>query len=444
MQFTQQRILEDSGVATQLITARNGKISEEVKIVAESEKIDAEKLARRVARGLVIIPKNVKRRNVKIVGIGLGLKTKVNVNIGTSTLHADLNMEIEKAKVAIKYGTDTIMDLSTGGDLNTIRRKLMKVAPVPFGTVPIYQAFIEAAEKTGAGVHMDEDDIFNTIELHMKDGVDFMTIHAGITKETAEKTVRSSRVAGIVSRGGAILTAWMLFNNKENPLYKNYDYLLELCKEYDVVISLGDALRPGAIADAHDYPQMAEMLTVAELVERAWKEGVQVMVEGPGHVPLNQIAANIRLEKALCKGAPYYVLGPLVTDIAAGYDHISAAIGAAIAAAEGADLICYLTPAEHLSLPTAEDVKEGLIAAKIAAHAGDIVKLGEKASAKDLEMSTARAKLDWEKMYKLTLDPEKAKAMHKRFGATEGACTMCGELCVYLLISKLWGENREA
>ena len=442
--LTQTRELEDIDVATQLISARNGKISEEVKKVAKIEGIEAEKIARRVARGLIIIPKNVKRENIKIVGVGLGLKTKVNVNIGTSTFQADINMEIEKAKIAIKYGTDTIMDLSTGGDLNAIRRKLMEVAPVPFGTVPIYQAFIEATRKRGAGIYMNEDDIFDTIELHMKDGVDFMTIHAGITKEIAKKTVKSNRVAGIVSRGGAILTAWMLYNDKENPLYKNYDYLLELCREYDVVISLGDALRPGAITDAHDYPQMAEMLTVAKLVEKSWEKGVQVMVEGPGHVPLNQVAANIKLEKALCKGAPYYVLGPLVTDIAAGYDHIAAAIGAAMAAAEGADLICYLTPAEHLSLPTPEDVKEGLIAAKIAAHAGDIVKLGERALKEDLEMSTARANLDWNKIYKLSLDPTKARSMHERFGLAKGACTMCGELCVYILLSKLKGERLES
>ncbi len=423
-------------VATQLLEAKHGKISEEVKEVARKENMDPEKLARLVARGLIIIPRNIKREKIKITGVGTGLKTKVNVNIGTSTLYADLDMEIEKAKIAVKYGTDTIMDLSTGGDLNLIRRKLMEVAPVPFGTVPIYQAFIEAAKREGAGIHMNEDDIFNTIELHMKDGVDFMTIHAGITLEIAKKAVKSNRVTGIVSRGGAILTAWMLHNERENPLYENYDYLLEMAREYDVVISLGDALRPGCIADAHDYLQMAELLVVSELVEKSWKAGVQVMVEGPGHVPINQVAADIRLQKAICKGAPYYVLGPIVTDIGAGYDHISSAIGAAIAAAEGADLICYLTPAEHLSLPSPEDVKEGLIAAKIAAHAGDVVKLGEKAMKKDLEMSIARANLDWNRMFKLSLDPEKAREMHRRFGGTEGPCTMCGELCVYLLLDK--------
>ncbi|MCS7365039.1 MAG: phosphomethylpyrimidine synthase ThiC [archaeon GB-1867-035] len=428
-------------MATQLIEARRGKITEEMKQVALIEEIDVEKIVRRVARGLVIIPRNVRRKEMKIIGIGAGLKTKVNVNIGTSTTYVNLDMEIEKAKIAIKYGTDTIMDLSTGGDLNTIRRKLIEVSPVPFGTVPIYQAFIEATKKKGAGIYMDEDDIFNTIELHMKDGVDFMTIHAGITKDMAERITKNERVTGIVSRGGAILTAWMLHNEKENPLYENYDYLLEMVREYDAVISLGDALRPGSIHDAHDYLQIAEMLNVAKLVEKSWEKGVQVMVEGPGHMPLNQIAANIKLEKTLCKGAPYYVLGPLVTDTAAGYDHIAAAIGAAIAAAEGVDLICYLTPAEHLSLPNIEDVKEGLIAAKIAAHAGDIVKLGEKAMKKDLEISKARAALDWNKILEMAYDTKRAKEMYHRFSTAKGPCTMCGELCVYLLLSKFKEEK---
>jgi len=428
-------------MTTQMKAAKAGRVTEEMKLVAEIENVPVEWLRQKVAKGTVIIPRNTVRENVKIVGIGEGLTTKVNVNIGTSTLHVNLDMEIEKAKIAIKYGTDTIMDLSTGGDLDYIRRELMKVAPVPFGTVPIYQAFIEVAKKKGAGIYMTEDDVFRVIEKHLKDGVDFMTVHVGITKDIVEKVVNGGRVAGIVSRGGAILAAWMLHNNEENPLYKNYDYLLELAAEYDAVLSLGDALRPGSVLDAHDYAQMAEMLNITRLVERAWEKNVQVMVEGPGHVPLHQVAANVRLEKALCKGAPYYVLGPLVTDIAAGYDHIAAAIGAAIAAAEGVDLICYLTPAEHLSLPDPEDVKLGLIAAKIAGHAGDIVKLGEKALKHDLEMSIAREKLDWKKMYKLSLDPEKAKTMHERYGrVTEGPCTMCGDLCVYLLLKKFQRE----
>jgi len=428
-------------MTTQMKAAKAGCVTEEMRLIAEIEDVPVEWLRQRVAKGTVIIPRNMVKENVKIVGIGEGLTTKVNVNIGTSTLYTNLDMEIEKAKIAIKYGTDTIMDLSTGGDLDRIRRELIKVAPVPFGTVPIYQAFIDVAKKKGAGIYMTEDDVFKVIEKHLKDGVDFMTVHVGITKDIVKKVVNGGRVTGIVSRGGAILAAWMLHNNEENPLYKNYDYLLELAAEYDAVLSLGDALRPGSVLDAHDYAQMAEMLNVAHLVERAWEKNVQVMVEGPGHVPLHQVAANVRLEKALCKGAPYYVLGPLVTDIAAGYDHIAAAIGAAIAAAEGVDLICYLTPAEHLSLPDPEDVKLGLIAAKIAGHAGDIVKLGEKALKHDLEMSIAREKLDWRKMYKLSLDPEKARAMHERYSrVTEGPCTMCGDLCVYLLLKKFQRE----
>ncbi len=425
--------------------ARSGIITEEMKLLSKIENIPADVIKRRIAEGRIIIPGNLKRRDhqeVKLVGIGEGLFTKVNVNIGTSTLVTNIDMEIEKAKVAVKYGTDTIMDLSTGGNLDEIRRKLMDVSPIPFGTVPIYQTYIEVAKKRGSPVYMTEDDILNTIEKHLKDGVDFMTIHAGIRLEHILKLKSLKRVAGIVSRGGAILAAWMLYNNKENPLYTNWDYILELFHEYDGIISIGDALRPGAIHDAHDYFQMAEMITVAELVKRAWEANVQVMVEGPGHVPLNEIAANIRLEKALCKGAPYYVLGPLPTDVAAGYDHIASAIGAAIAAATGADLICYLTPAEHLGLPNAEQVKEGLIAAKIAAHAGDIIKLGDKAKKLDLEMSIARAKLDWEKMFKLMYDPEKAKKIRSQFGPVQlSSCTMCGSLCVYLILEKFLKED---
>ncbi len=436
----------DEKLTTQMKAARLGQITEEMKAVARVEDVPEEVIRRRVARGVIIIPRNLKRdsQKVKVVGIGEGLSTKVNVNVGTSTTYVNLEMEIEKARVAVEYGTDTIMDLSTGGDLDEIRRTLIKVAPVPFGTVPIYQAFMEAVHKKGAGIYMDEDDIFNVIRRHLEDGVDFMTVHVGITLDIVRKLQRSDRVTGIVSRGGAMLAAWMLHHEQENPLYKNYDYLLELAREYDAVLSLGDALRPGSLADAHDYAQMAEMLVISRLVERAWEYDVQVMVEGPGHLPLNQVAANVRLEKALCKGAPYYVLGPLVTDIAAGYDHIASAIGAAIAAAEGVDLICYLTPAEHLSLPDVKDVKEGLIAAKIAAHAGDIVKLGEKALKKDLEMSIARRKLDWETMYKLSPDPKRARRMRERFAASSrGPCTMCGDVCVYIILEKYMRRREE-
>ncbi len=427
-------------MTTLMKIARSGHVTEEMKIVAEQEGLSPEIIRDKVARGRIIIPRN--REDIRIVGIGEGLSTKVNVNIGTSMVVVNLQMELEKLRVALKYGTDTVMDLSTGGDLRSIRRTLIKEANVPFGTVPIYQAFIETAKKKGAGVYMDEDDIFNTIEEHLKDGIDFATIHAGITKDLVEKYIKHRRLAGIPSRGGSMIAAWILHNEEENPLYKNFDYLLELFAEYDATISLGDALRPGSIADAHDELQIGEMLKVAELVKKAREAGVQVMVEGPGHVPLDKIVADVKMEKSLCDGAPYYVLGPLPTDIAMGYDHIASAIGAAIAAANGADLLCYLTPAEHLSLPNVEQVKEGLIAAKIAAHVADIVKLGERAMRWDIEVSKVRSKLDWENMFKLSLDPDLARRIYTQFNIPVHTCTMCGDLCVYKILKNAIEERR--
>lgn len=420
---------------TIMLEARSGNIPEEVKIVAKEEDVLPEKLRERLAEGKVIIPRNLRRDNVKVIGVGEGLRTKVNVNIGTSTSVCNIKMEIEKAKIAVKYGSDTIMDLSTGGNLDEIRRILLKESePLPFGTVPTYQAYIDTVIKRKT--MPDEDDFIKVVEKHLKDGVDFMTIHAGITLELAKRVVKGNRIEPIVSRGGAILAAWMLENDSENPYYKNWDYVLELFTQYDAVISLGDALRPGAIADALDELQIGELIINARLLKKAHEKGVQVMIEGPGHVPLNKVIADIRLMKSLTNGAPYYVLGPLVTDIAAGYDHIASAIGAAIAAAEGADLICYLTPAEHLSLPNPEQVKEGLIAAKIAAHAGDIVKLGSKALKWDLEISKERAKLNWKRMISLSIDPEKAKEIYEQYGVKIPSCTMCGDLCVFLILKK--------
>ena len=424
-------------MTTLMKIARQGTVTEEMREIARQEQLPPEKIRDRIARGRIIIVRNQRRaERIKLKAVGEGLTTKVNVNIGTSTTVVNVKMEIEKAKVALKYGTDTIMDLSTGGDLDTIRCTLLKICDVPFGTVPIYQAFIDTAKKKRAGVYMSVDDIFNTIEKHLKDGVDFMTIHAGITLELVKRMRKHRRIAGIVSRGGAILAAWMLYNEEENPLYKDFDYLLELFAEYDATISLGDALRPGSIHDSHDYYHIAELLNVARLVRRAWEKGVQVMVEGPGHVPLNEIAWDVQLEKRLCNGAPYYVLGPLPTDIAMGYDHIASAIGAAIAAMHGADLICYVTPSEHLSLPTPEQVKEGLIAAKIAAHVADIVKLGWRASRADYEVSIARARLRWGDMFKYALDRDRAIKIYTQHGARSGACDMCGELCVYKILEK--------
>ena len=424
-------------MTTLMKIARQGTVTEEMREIARQEQLPPEKIRDRIARGRIIIVRNERRaERIKLKAVGEGLSTKVNVNIGTSTTVVNVKMEIEKAKVALKYGTDTIMDLSTGGDLDTIRRTLLEICDVPFGTVPIYQAFIDTAKKKKAGVYMSVDDIFNTIEKHLKDGVDFMTIHAGITLELVKRMRKHRRIAGIVSRGGAILAAWMLYNEEENPLYKDFDYLLELFAEYDATISLGDALRPGSIHDSHDYYHIAELLNVARLVRRAWEKGVQVMVEGPGHVPLNEIAWDVQLEKRLCNGAPYYVLGPLPMDIAMGYDHIASAIGAAIAAMHGADLICYITPAEHLSLPTPEQVKEGLIAAKIAAHVADIVKLGWRASRIDYEVSVARARLRWGDVFKYALDRDRAIKIYTQHGARSGACDMCGQLCVYKILEK--------
>ena len=415
--------------------ARDGRILEEFRLVAEEEGVTVERIVEGLRSGRIIIVRNVVRgEDVKPLGIGEGLRVKVNANIGTSPEVEDPEYEVEKAKTAVKYGADTVMDLSTGGNLDHIRRRIIGEVKVPLGTVPIYQAGIEAARKTGLLVDMTEDDILKVIEKHARDGVDFMTIHAGITREIVERLQASGRVAGIVSRGGAFLASWMIRNEKENPLYTNFDRILEIAREYDFSISLGDALRPGSILDSSDWFQLQELLTVKRLVSRCWEAGVQVMVEGPGHVPLDQVEASVRVQKALCKGAPFYVLGPLVTDIAAGYDHVAGAIGGALAAMAGADFLCYVTPSEHLALPTIEDVREGVIAARIAAHAADIVRLGEKARIQDLEISRARAKLDWEAQYKLSIDPEKARRIRTRAKLRAGTCSMCGEYCVYRVI----------
>uniref|UniRef100_A0A7C4JKW0 Phosphomethylpyrimidine synthase n=1 Tax=Ignisphaera aggregans TaxID=334771 RepID=A0A7C4JKW0_9CREN len=425
-----------------MLECRAGSIPDEVMFVAKAEDIDASKLARRLSEGRAIIPRNARRSGkIKVIGVGEGLSTKVNVNIGTSGTVADLDMEKQKARIAVEYGADTIMDLSTGGDLQEIRRILMKESePLPFGTVPTYQAWIEGVKKFNGLPTADW--FIKIVEEHLKDGVDFMTIHAAITQDLASKALKSQRIQPVVSRGGAIFTVWMLETGEENPYYSNWDYLLELFAEYDAVISLGDALRPGAIADAHDELQLAELYINAKLVERARSKGVQAMVEGPGHMPLDRIPLDVKLMKSLTRGSPYYVLGPLVTDIAPGYDHIVAAIGAAIAAASGADLICYLTPAEHLSLPNPAQVREGLIAAKIAAHAGDIIKLGHKVVKWDVEMSIHRAELKWDKMFKLAIDGEKAKEVHTQYGVREvTSCTMCGQHCVFILLDK-WLKNR--
>ncbi|MEM4473666.1 MAG: phosphomethylpyrimidine synthase ThiC [Candidatus Bathyarchaeia archaeon] len=422
-------------MTTQMEAARLGQITDEMRIVAKDEAISPRKLCRRIAKGTVIITRNLERRRVHPIGIGEGLRIKVNANIGTSTDLCDPNLELEKARVAMKYGADTIMDLSIAGDLDIIRKSIIEAIEAPIGTVPIYQAAKEAVDKKGAIIHMTEDDIFNIIEKHARDGVDFMTIHCGVTKQLVEKLAKHPRIMGIVSRGGTLLAAWILYHEKENPLYANYDYLLEIAREYDFAISLGDGLRPGCIFDATDWAQIQELITIGELVEKARATRVQVMVEGPGHLPIDQVIANVKLEKAICKGAPLYVLGPVVTDIAPGYDHIVGAIGGALAGLAGADFLCYVTPAEHLALPSVEDVKEGVIAAKIAAHAANIVRLGAKASNRDLAIAKARANLNWNEQLKWALDPEKAKQIRERVKTkTPEVCSMCGNYCAIKIL----------
>lgn len=427
-------------MATQVTSAKRGVATPEMMKVAKEEDMSINVIKERVSNGSVIIPNNInrKQKDVKHVGIGNGLKTKVNVNIGTSTLYQDLDEEISKAKVAVKYGGDTIMDLSDGGNLDYIREKLLEAAPITFGTVPVYQAYAYGVEKYKNPLNITSEDFLNSFEKHVKDGVDYTTIHSGITRDLAKRVIKVRRHGGIVSKGGTITAAWMLKYDKENPYLEHFDYMCEIARKYDVTFSLGDALRPGSILDSHDELQVAEMINVARLAKRAREYDVQVMIEGPGHVPLNEVAANVRLAKSLLGNIPYYVLGPLVTDIAAGYDHIASAIGAAISAAEGVDLLCYLTPSEHLGLPTAEEVKEGLIAYRIAGHAGDLVKMREKAIKWDKAITEARRTLNWEKQISLSINPEEAERIHMRrqgqHGGNNVPCTMCGSACVYIML----------
>ncbi len=422
--------------------ARKGEYPDWLKEVEKYEGIELEKLLKLIADGKVIIPRNVlKDDNFKPRAIGKLVSTKINANIGTSADYINLEEEIEKAKVAQKYGADAIMDLSSGGDLDYIRKKIMEVVEVPFGTVPIYQL---AREKNIYDAN--EDDFFKVVEKHAKDGVDFMTIHAGVNRVTVERLEKSKRLLGVVSRGGSLTIAWMKHNERENPYYKDFECLLEILKEYDVTISLGDAFRPGCIEDASDRVKFTEFVILGELVEICREKGVQAMVEGPGHVPLDEIETSVKAMKFVTKEAPLYLLGPLVTDIAAGYDHIAAAIGAALAGMHGADFICYVTPAEHLALPTVEDVKEGVIAAKIAAHAIDLVKEGQRERARkiDYEMSLARRNFNWLTQFKLAIDPEKAVKIHSRRKSGTKACSMCGDLCAIKIINEALGRNPQS
>jgi phosphomethylpyrimidine synthase len=424
---------------TQLEIARKGNVSPQMEAVAKAEGVEAEFVRQGVDAGTIVIPANVNHAGLTPCGVGAGLATKVNANIGTSSDYSDINVELVKLRVAIAAGADTVMDLSTGGDIPAIRRTIIADSTRPIGTVPIYQAGIEAIEKHGAIVKMTVDDIFNVIEDNARDGVDFITVHCGVTRAAIDRLKKQGRVTDVVSRGGAFIIGWMLHNDCENPLYEQYDRLLDIARRYDVTLSLGDGMRPGCLADATDRTQVEELLTLGELVQRAQDAGVQVMVEGPGHIPLDQIETNVRLQKAVCKGAPFYVLGPLVTDIAAGYDHITGAIGGAIAAMAGADFLCYVTPSEHLAIPDVDDVREGIMASRIAAHAADIVKGIKGAKERDRQMSLARKQLDWEEQAKLALDPEKFKKTHQRRSSRGAACSMCGQYCAMELVGQYLG-----
>ncbi|MBU1170265.1 MAG: phosphomethylpyrimidine synthase ThiC [Proteobacteria bacterium] len=412
---------------TQMDAARKGILTREMTIVAEKEKMAPEKLMNLMAQGKVIIPANKNHKNLDPEGVGEGLRTKINVNLGISKDCCNVDLELEKARYAIDLKAEAIMDLSCFGKTREFRQKLLAMSPAMIGTVPIYDA-VGFYEKDLKDITVDE--FFKVVETHAKDGVDFVTIHAGLNRQTAEKVKRNERLMGIVSRGGSLLYAWMSLNQAENPFYEHFDRLLDICETYDLTLSLGDGCRPGALADSTDACQVEELIVLGELTKKAWERNIQVMIEGPGHMALHEIQGNMMLEKRLCHGAPFYVLGPLVTDVAPGYDHITSAIGGAIAAASGADFLCYVTPAEHLRLPTAEDMKEGIMATRIAAHAADIAKNIPGARDWDNAMSTARSKLDWSKMIELSIDPEKARRYRESSKPEhEDSCTMCGKMC---------------
>ncbi len=420
---------------TQMDAARQGILTREMKIVAQKECMDEKELLEYMAKGQIIIPCNKKHTCIEPNGIGSMLKTKINVNLGVSRDSKDLDIEMQKVNSAVEMGAEAIMDLSSCGDTRVFRRKLTSECKAIIGTVPIYDAVVYYHKPLK---EITAKEWIDVVRMHAEDGVDFMTIHCGINKATANRFKNNKRLMNIVSRGGSIIFAWMEMTGEENPFYEYYDEILDICREYDVTMSLGDACRPGCIEDATDTSQIEELITLGELTKRAWEKDVQVMVEGPGHMPLNQIEANMTIQKTLCYGAPFYVLGPLVTDVAPGYDHITSAIGGAIAATYGAAFLCYVTPAEHLRLPNVEDVKEGIIASKIAAHAADIAKGVKGAKAWDYEMSKARKALDWEKMFDLSMDPEKARRYRAESKPEkEDTCSMCGNFCAVKNVNRI-------
>jgi len=423
---------------TEVENAQQGIITEKMRNVAKTEGVSPEYIMEQVKEGHIIIVTGSERR--KSVAIGKGLRTKVNASIGTSSDIVNLDMEIEKAQIAEQYGADTLMELSTGGDMDLIRREVLKSVDIPVGNVPLYQAAIESIEKYGAVVKMDPDFLFDTIEKQCEDGIGFMAIHCGVNQITIERLKNQGyRHGGLVSRGGAFMTAWMAHNEKENPLYERFDELVEIMKKYDTVLSLGNGMRAGAIGDSTDKAQIQELVINAELAEIARKSGAQVMLEGPGHIPIDEIEANVILQKSLSNGAPFYMLGPIVTDVAAGYDHVAAAIGASLSSAYGADFICYVTPSEHLSLPFPEDVKEGVIYARIATHVGDMIKLNRRN--RDLKVAEARRERDWDAQFRLFIEPEKGrKILRKAAPKEQKTCTMCGEHCALKIANRYFKE----
>jgi phosphomethylpyrimidine synthase len=421
--------MKENFEGTRIEAARKGIISEEVRQVAFAEGVNPDELLQDIASGYSVIVRN-KNHAIKPLGIGRGLRTKINANIGTSRDRISIEEEAKKLDVLVQYGADAVMDLSTGGPIKDIRKLLIARSPIAVGTVPIYEAVARAAETKGSIARMDADELFETIEAHAQEGVDFVTVHCGLTSNTIRTLQQDGRVLDIVSRGGAFLLEWMIYNEKENPLYEQYDRLLEIASRYDLTLSLGDGARPGCLADATDRTQIDELMTLGRLRDRAIEAGVQVIIEGPGHVPLHQVELNIKMQKKICKGAPFYVLGPLVTDIAMGYDHIAGAIGGAVAGAAGADFLCYVTPSEHIRLPDVEDVKEGVIASKIAAHAADIAKGIKGAIDLDNAMAKRRKALDWEGQIALCLDPERVRKWRAEIPPSESkVCSMCGEFC---------------
>ncbi|WP_310598988.1 phosphomethylpyrimidine synthase ThiC [Desulfobulbus sp.] len=413
--------------ATQMTAARRGDLTPQMRQVLADEKIHESDLLARIAEGRIVIPANREHKSLVAKGIGTGLTTKINVNLGVSEDCCNVEAELNKVRRSIELKADAIMDLSTFGDTRAFRRRTVEISPVMIGTVPVYDA---VARYGKAVANISVDDFFDVVRIHAEDGVDFMTIHAGLTRTAVERLRANPRLTHVVSRGGSLLLDWMITNDRENPFYEHFDRLLDLCRQYDVTLSLGDGLRPGCLRDATDAAQIQELIVLGELTKRCWQAEVQVMIEGPGHVPLNEVVANMQLEKKLCHGAPFYVLGPIVTDVAPGYDHITSAIGGALAAASGADFLCYVTPAEHLRLPDADDMKEGIIASRIAAHAADIAKGIPGAMDWDNAMSQARKDLDWNRMFDLALDPEKARAYRASSQPLDQeVCTMCGDLC---------------